>query len=70
MKPDKLLELVASGVLLLVIVSLGWMMLAAWQPTWVWLRLPTLQLEVVLVLGLLTGALALVSAVALRQTRG
>jgi uncharacterized membrane protein (DUF485 family) len=68
MKPDKLLELVASGVLLLVIVSLGWIMLAAYQPDW--LRLPSLELEVLLVLGLFTAALVLVSVVALRQTRG
>ena len=68
MKPDKLLELVASGVLLLVILSLGWIMLAAYQPDW--LRLPTLELEVVVVLSLLTAALVLVSVVALRQTRG
>ena len=68
MKPDKLLELVASGVLLLVIVSLGWIMLAAYRPTW--LRLPSLQVEVVLVLSLFTAALVLVSVVALRQTRG
>ena len=68
MKPDKLLELVASGVLLLVIASLGWIMLAAYQPDW--LRLPSLELEVLLVLGLFTAALVLVSVVALRQTRG
>jgi uncharacterized membrane protein (DUF485 family) len=68
MKPDKLLELVASGVLLLVILSLGWIMLAAYQPAW--LRLPSLQLEVLLILGLFTAALVLVSVVALRQTRG
>ena len=68
MKPDKFLELVASGVLLLVIASLGWIMLAAYQPDW--LRLPSLELEVVLVLSLFTAALVLVSVVALRQTRG
>jgi len=68
MKPDKLLELVASGVLLLVIASLGWIMLAAYQPDW--LRLPSLELEVILVLSLFTAALVLVSVVALRQTRG
>ena len=67
MKPDKLLELVASGVLLLVILSLGWIMVAAYQPDW--MRLRTLQLEVNLVLSLFTAALALVSVVALRQTR-
>lgn len=68
MKPDKLLELVASGVLLLVILSLGWIMLVAYQPGW--LRLPSVELEVLLVLGLFTAALLLVSFVALRQTRG
>ena len=68
MKPDKLLELVASGVLLLVIASLGWIMLVAYQPDW--LRLGSVQLEVLIVLGLLTAALVLVSVVALRQTRG
>ena len=68
MKPDKFLELVASGVLLLVIASLGWIMLVAYQPDW--LRLGSVQLEVLIVLGLLTAALVLVSVVALRQTRG
>ena len=68
MKPDKLLELVASGVLLLVILSLGWIMLVAYQPNW--LRLPSVELEVLLVLGLFTAALLLVSVVALQQTRG
>lgn len=67
MKPDKLLEFVASGVLLLVLFSLGWIMLAAAQPTW--LRLPSLELEVLVVVGLLSAALVLVSVVALRQTR-
>lgn len=68
MKPDKILEFVASGVLLLVLLSLGWMMLAAAQHTW--LRLPSVELEVVLVVSLLSAALLLVSVVALRQTRG
>ena len=68
MKPDKLLELVASGVLLLVLLSLGWMMLAAAQVER--LRLPSVEVEVVLVVGLLSAALLLVSVVALRQTRG
>lgn len=68
MKPDKLLEFVASGVLLLVLFSLGWIMLVAAQPTW--LRLPSLELEVLVVAGQLTASLFLVSVVALRQTRG
>jgi hypothetical protein len=37
------------------------------QPTW--LRLKSVQMEVLLVLGLLIAALLLVSTVALRQTR-
>ncbi len=68
MKPISLLERIATAALALVILSLGWIMLAAAQPTW--LRLPSVQMEVLLVLGLLIAALLLVSAVALRQTRG
>jgi hypothetical protein len=63
-----LLEQVASAVLIAVILGLGWIMLAAVQPGW--LRLPSVELEVLLVLGLLTAALLLVSVVALQQTRG
>ena len=48
--------------------SLGWIMLVAAQPAW--LRLPSLELEVLIVAGLLTASLFLVSVVALRQTRG
>ena len=62
------LEQVASAVLVAVILSLGWIMLAAWR--FPWLRLPSLQLEVILVIALLVAALVLVSVVALRQTRG
>ena len=62
-----LLERTAAAVLLLLNLALGWMILVAWQPKW--LRLPSLQAEVLLILGLLTGALVLVSIVALKQTR-
>jgi hypothetical protein len=67
LKSQSALDRVATAVLLLVNVGLVWMLIAAMQPTW--LRLPSLQLEVLAMLGLLTGALLLVSAVALRQTR-
>lgn len=62
-----ILELIAATVLVLVISSLGWIILAASKPDW--LRLPSLEAEVLVVLGLLVAALLLVSVVALRQTR-
>ena len=67
MKSDDVLELIASAVLMLVILSLGWIVVVAYQPGW--LRLPSLAGEVVIILGLLTATLLLVSVVALRQTR-
>ena len=63
-----LLEQVASAVLVAVLLSLGWIILAAWKIQW--LRLPSVPLEVILVVALLVAALVLVSVVALRQTRG
>ena len=63
-----LLEQVASAVLVAVLLSLGWIILAAWKIPW--FRLPSVPLEVILVIGLLLAALVLVSVVALRQTRG
>ncbi len=66
-RPFVLLEQVAATVLLLVIVAIGWMIAAASQSPIV--RLPSLELEVLVVLGLLIAALVLVSVVALRQTR-
>jgi len=65
--PPALLERVAAIVLLLLNLALGWIVFVSWQPKW--LRLPSIQLEVLLILGVLTGALLLVSIVALRQTR-
>jgi hypothetical protein len=62
------LEWLTAGVLLAVIVALGWIALAAYQPEW--LRLPSAELEVVLILVLLATALLLVSVVALLHTRG
>ncbi len=66
-RPSRLLEWLAATVLLLVAVALAWMTLVAYRPDW--LRLPSLKVEVLAILGLLTAALLLVSAVALRNTR-
>lgn len=54
-------------VLLLVIVAVAWMVCVSVQPKW--LRLASVELEAVLMLGLLTAALILVSVVALLHTR-
>lgn len=62
-----LLERATAAVLGAVVAALGWIVLLAYQPQW--LRLPSLELEVLLVLGLLGAALILVSLVALLHTR-
>jgi hypothetical protein len=54
-------------VLFLVIVALGWVLLAAYAPGLA--RLPNESHEVLTVLGLLTAALVMVSVVALWHTR-
>lgn len=62
-----LLERVTGVVLILVLLAVGWMMLAAYQPEWSrWLSTPV---EILIVLILLFAALALVSVVALLHTR-
>jgi hypothetical protein len=61
------LEWLAAFVLLLVAFALGWMILVAYRPDW--LRLGSLENEVVALVGLLSVALILVSVVALRNTR-
>jgi membrane protein YdbS with pleckstrin-like domain len=66
-RPAPLLEWLAATVLLLVAVALAWMIVVAYRPDW--LRLASLKVEVLAILGLLTAALLLVSAVALRNTR-
>jgi hypothetical protein len=63
-----LLEWLAAGVLLLVAIAIAWMVLVAYRPDW--LRLASLEAEVLAIVGLLIAALLLVSAVALRNTRG
>jgi hypothetical protein len=65
--PTLWLERLTAVVLLLVIASVVWMVCVAFQPDW--LRLPSVEMEVVVVLGLLTAALVLVSVVALLHTR-
>ncbi len=62
-----LLERATALVLLLVLLAVGWMVLAAYFPEWDW-RLPP-DAQVALVVALLTAALALVSVVALLHTR-
>ncbi len=61
------LERITAVVLLAVVLSLGWTVMVAHQPQW--LRLPSLELEITVVLGLLSAALLLVSVVALLHTR-
>jgi amino acid transporter len=62
--PERLTAVVLGVVLL----SVAWMVAVAYQPSG-WLRLASLEMEVVAVVGLLTLALLLVSAVALLHTR-
>ena len=62
-----LLERVTAGFLIAVVFALGWIALVAYQPDRC--RLPSVEAEVLLVIGLLVPALALVSLVALLHTR-
>jgi hypothetical protein len=62
-----LLERATAAVLLLVLAALAWMGLAACGLEWDWGL--SLDAQVVVVLGLLTAALVLVSIVALLHTR-
>ena len=62
-----LLEQLTALVLLLAILAVGWMVLTAYQPNV--LRLPSVELEVLLMVALLAAALLLVSVLALLHTR-
>jgi hypothetical protein len=62
-----LLEWVTAAVLVLVLAALGWMAAADRLPTAC--RLPSLEMEILAVLGLLTVALLLVSVLALFHTK-
>jgi hypothetical protein len=67
-KPEfLLLERVTAGVLLLVLVAVGWMTWASYFPEWG--RLFPVEVEVILVLGVLTAALVLVTVLSLLHTR-
>ena len=61
------LERVTAVVLVLALLALSWIVVVAYQPSWG--RLPTVEAEVLVLLGLLTAALGLVSVVALAHTR-
>jgi hypothetical protein len=61
------LERLTAGVLLLVVAAVAWMVFVASQPDW--LRLGSVEVEAVVMLGLLTAALLLVTVVALLHTR-
>lgn len=61
------LERVTSGILLAVVLALGWIIVVSIEPTW--LRLGSPAVEVAIVLTLLIAALLLVSVVALMHTR-
>jgi len=67
MNHPRWLEWLTEGVLLLVVAALGWMIVAAYEPTWG--RFAPLGTEVAVVLGLLVTALLLVSVVSLLHTR-
>jgi hypothetical protein len=65
--PFVLLEWVTAAVLVLVLVALGWMAAADHLPASC--RLPSLEAEILGMLGLLTTALLLVSVLALLHTQ-
>jgi hypothetical protein len=61
------LENLTALVLVLVMAALGWILLAAFLPSWA--ETVAIELQVIAILGLLTAALALVSVVSLLPTR-
>jgi drug/metabolite transporter (DMT)-like permease len=65
--PVAWLERVTAAVLLAVVAALGWVLVVAYQPDW--LRLPRPEVEIIIILVLLGAALLLVSIVALLHTR-
>jgi ABC-type polysaccharide transport system permease subunit len=60
-------ERLTAGVLLLVVLALVWMIVAAYRPEWG--EAVALRVQVWVAVGLLTGAVFLVSLVALLHTR-
>jgi hypothetical protein len=65
--PFLLLEWLTAAVLVLVLAALGWMAVADRLPALY--RLPSLEAEILVVIGLLTAALLLVSVLALLHTQ-
>jgi len=63
----RLLEMIASGVLRMVLAAIVWMIAVAYYPEWG--RMASLELEVIAIVALLVSALGLVSLVALLHTR-
>ncbi len=63
----QLLERITAVVLLLVVASLGWVLLAASHLDWA--EGAAAEMQVIVILALLTAALVLVSVVALLHTR-
>lgn len=61
------LERLTAMVLVLVILAVGWMMVADDVPDW--LRLPSVEAEIVAIVALLSVALALVSGLAILHTQ-
>jgi len=62
-----LLEAVAAAALILTMLSLVWMMIVSYEPTW--LRFASVEAEVIVVVALFVAALLLVSLIALLHTR-
>jgi hypothetical protein len=65
--PLRWLERATAAVLVVVVVAMCWMLVAAYRADW--LRLPSEQAEVIVMVVLLSVALGLVSVVALLHTR-
>lgn len=65
--PGNWWEKLTALVLIAVMFALGWIVLVSYQPDW--LRLPWPEVEVILIIALLSLALVLVSVVALLHTR-
>jgi hypothetical protein len=63
--PFIFLQRLTAAFLLLVVIALGWIVLAAYVPDWA--EMVSVEAGVLIVLGLLTAALVLVSVVALKS---
>lgn len=66
-RSDRLLDRLTGAILIAVAMAMAWMVVVSYWPAVA--RLASMQLEVILMLGLLGAALLLVSLVALLHTR-